>query len=236
MAESIISPGVFSRENDISFIQPAAAAAGAAIIGPAVKGPVEIPTLVTSYNDYSRKFGVTFESGSTKQEFLTSLAVKSYFDQGGESVLVTRVVSGSFVPASNTALSSSNGGSPFAISTIGKGAIYNSNGSAIQESENSDGSLISGSEDNLRWEISNVNTSKGTFSLSVRQGNDNRNNKIVLETFNNVSLDPNSPDYIAAKIGDQSMSAATGELITTGDYTNKSNYIYVSAVNTPTLN
>ena len=38
MAEAIISPGVFTRENDISFIQPAPVEAGAAIIGPAVKG------------------------------------------------------------------------------------------------------------------------------------------------------------------------------------------------------
>ena len=77
MAETIISPGVFTRENDISFIQPAPVTAGAAIIGPAVKGPVEIPTLVTSYNDYVRKFGTTFASGSTSYEFLTSIAVKN---------------------------------------------------------------------------------------------------------------------------------------------------------------
>ena len=79
MAETIISPGVFTRENDISFIQPAPVAVGAAFIGPTVKGPVEEPTLVTSYNDYVRKFGVIFSSGSNKYEFLTSLAVKSYF-------------------------------------------------------------------------------------------------------------------------------------------------------------
>ena len=60
MAETIVSPGVFQRENDISFIQPAPVEVGAAIIGPTVKGPVEIPTVVTSYNDYARKFGVTF--------------------------------------------------------------------------------------------------------------------------------------------------------------------------------
>jgi uncharacterized protein len=102
MAETIISPGVFTRENDISFIQPAPVAAGAAIIGPAVKGPVETPTLVTSYNDYVRKFGVTFESGSNSYEYLTSLAVKNYFQQGGNSVLVSRVVSGAFDPATST--------------------------------------------------------------------------------------------------------------------------------------
>ena len=95
MAETIISPGVFTRENDISFIQPAAVEAGAAFVGPSVKGPVEIPTVVTSYGEYVRKFGETFESGSTKREYLTSVAVKSYFQQGGNTALITRVVSGS---------------------------------------------------------------------------------------------------------------------------------------------
>ena len=47
MAETLISPGVLARENDISFIAPAPTQAGAAIIGPAVKGPVEVPTLVS---------------------------------------------------------------------------------------------------------------------------------------------------------------------------------------------
>jgi len=237
MAETIISPGVFARENDISFIQPAPPAVGAAIIGPTVKGPVEIPTLVTSYNDFSRKFGVTFESGSTKQEFLTSMAVKSYFDQGGESVLVARVVSGSagWTSATSTHVSASakDSSQPFVIKSIGKGVIYNNSGSL-----NSDGSLVSGSSDNLRWEVSNVDNSKGTFTLQVRRGDDSTNNKIVLETFNDLSLDPNSSNYIASVIGDQvsSLAADASQVNTTGDYVNKSNYIYVSAVNLQTLN
>ena len=91
MAETIISPGVFQRENDISFISPAPAEVGACVIGPTVKGPVEVPTTVTSYNQYVRVFGETFESASTKQEFLTSLAAKNYFSQGGDSLLVASV-------------------------------------------------------------------------------------------------------------------------------------------------
>ena len=234
MAETIISPGVFARENDISFIQPAPASIGAAIIGPTVKGPVEVPTLVTSYNDFTRKFGTTFESSSTSQEFLTSIAAKSYFDQGGESILVSRVVptASGWASAASSHISSSNNGSiePFELKTIGKGIIYNNN-----DTENSDGSLPSGSKDNLRWEISNVDNAKGTFSLTIRRGDDNRNQKIILETFNDVSLDPNSPDYISAKIGDQYQTLTSGDLITTGDYVNKSNYVYVSAVNSPTI-
>ena len=245
MAETIISPGVFTRENDISFIQPAAPVVGAAIIGPTVKGPVEIPTLVSSYNDYSRTFGVTFNSGTSKQEFITSLAVKNYFDQGGESVLVTRVVSGSsnWTAASNTHISASGtegyvtGSQSFTLTTIGKGSIYNSELSATSTNLHSDGSLISGSEDNLRWEISNIENSKGTFTLTVRRGDDNSKNKIVLETFNDLSLDPNSSNYIASVIGDQvlSISANSEQIEYTGDYPNRSKYIRVSAVNQPTL-
>jgi hypothetical protein len=241
MAETIISPGVFQRENDISFIQPAPPAVGAAIIGPTVKGPVEVPTLVTSYNEFSRKFGLTFESASTSQEFLTSIAAKSYFDQGGESLLVSRVVptASGWASAQNSHISSSNKGSsqPFEIKSIGKGIIYNnSTGTLDAGTENSDNSLVSGSEDNLRWEISNVDNNQGTFTLSIRRGDDNNNQKIPLETFNNLSLDPNSPNYISAKIGDQYKTLSSGDIITTGDYVNKSNYIYVSAVNLPTYN
>ena len=125
MAETLISPGVLARENDISFIAPAALEAGAAIIGPTVKGPVEEPTLVTSYGEYQRIFGTTFTSGSTKQEFLTSLAVKSYFGQGGNSVLVARVVTGSFTAASNSTIAAATGSitDPFTLTTLGKGAL-----------------------------------------------------------------------------------------------------------------
>src|SRR5210317_33621 len=130
MAETIISPGVFQRENDISFISPAPAEVGACVIGPTVKGPVEIPTTVTSYNEYVRVFGETFESASSKQEFFTSIAAKNYFSQGGNSLLVARVVTGSFAAATSTHISSSENLSvqPFQLETIGKGAIYNSSG------------------------------------------------------------------------------------------------------------
>ena len=245
MAETIISPGVFTRENDISFIQPAPVEAGGAIIGPTVKGPVEIPTLVTSYNDYVRKFGVTFESGSSSYEFLTSLAVKNYFQQGGNSVLVNRVVddSSTWTRATSTKITGSAvPTAPFALQTLGKGVIYN-NSVGLDEAieQNSDSSLVSGSTDNLRWEISNINNAQGTFTLSVRQGDDNLKNKIVLETFNNLSLDPNSGNYIEKVIGTQYQQLTTdGDgskyIRTLGEYVNRSNYIRVSAVNLQTLN
>lgn len=237
MAETLISPGVLTRENDISFIAPAALEAGAAIIGPAVKGPVETPTLVTSFGEYSRIFGTTFSSGSTKQEFLTSIAVKSYFGNGGNSVLVTRVVTGSFGAASATHISASadGGTAPFTLQTIGKGTIYNSSGSL-----NSDGSLVNGSSDNVRWEVANVNNAKGTFTLNIRRGDDNHKNKVVLESYTNLTLDPETDNYIEKVIGNQTKSINTSEdpafISTTGEYVNRSKYVRVSAVNRQTLN
>ena len=100
MAETLVSPGVLARENDSSFISSQPVTVGAAIIGPTVKGPVEIPTVVTSYSDYTNRFGSYLESGSGLYSYFTSIAAYNYFINGGDSLLVARVKSGSFTPAS----------------------------------------------------------------------------------------------------------------------------------------
>jgi len=366
MAESIISPGVYTRENDISYITPAPIQAGAAFVGPTVKGPDNQPLIVTSYSDYVRKFGEIFLSGSTSYEFLTSIAVKNYFQNGGQTALVTKVVSGSYtgavstnlftglnkatgsgtiaansgdqqqfavlyagstftfiatgsatppadspasglfyftsgsnlattitslvaeinayptylpVSASGTAtalqLTASLGGTPyngitfltgsltggtanftitaatlaggtdqvpFTLTTLGKGNLYNNSTSATSAgAQNSDGSLVSGSADNVRWEISNTNTALGTFTVTVRQGDDNTNNKTILETFN-VNLDTNSDNYVEKVIGNQYVTVGTDSSTGTsytylnGTFPNRSNYVRVSSVTLATPN
>ena len=129
-----------------------------------------------------------------------------------------------------------SGSAPFTIETLGKGALLNSNGSL-----NADGSLVNGNSDNLRYEISNINNNQGTFTLSVRRGDDNTKGKIILESFNDLSLDPNSGNYIERVVGNQYNSKTTdgdGSIYikTVGEYVNRSKYVRVSAVNTPTLN
>ena len=64
MAEQIVSPGVFTREIDQSFLPAGLAAIGAAVVGPTVKGPAMVPTIVTSYSEFVQKFGDVFTSGS----------------------------------------------------------------------------------------------------------------------------------------------------------------------------
>lgn len=102
MSETLLSPGVLTRENDQSQITQGPITAGAAIIGPTVSGPVRIPTLVTSYSDYLNKFGGSFISGGASYEYLTSISAYNYFQQGGTTLLVQRAVSGSFLPATSS--------------------------------------------------------------------------------------------------------------------------------------
>lgn len=239
MAETLISPGVLTRENDQSFIQGQPVEVGAAIIGPAIKGPVEKPTIVSSYSDYLNKFGSTFVSGGAEYSYFTSISAYNYFQQGGNSLLVTRVVTGSFTSATALVSGSGAGGahtSSFTLETISEGEIMNNSGSFVGT-----GSLISGSIDNVRYEIQGSNTSSGTFSLLIRRGDDSQNSKVVLETFNNLSLDPTSPNFITRQIGDQTFTItndADGNYYEqiSGSFANRSSYVRVKSVNFPTPN
>ena len=82
MAEKIISPGVFTKEIDATFLPSAVADIGAAVVGPTAKGPALVPTVVTSMAEYEQIFGTSFSSGSGATEsdysYLTSMAAKEY--------------------------------------------------------------------------------------------------------------------------------------------------------------
>jgi hypothetical protein len=232
MAEVLISPGVLAIENDQSQITSQPVQAGAAIVGPTAKGRINIPTLVTTYSEYLANFGSTFTSASDSYTFLTSISAYNYFQNGGTSLLVTRVVSSSvgWAPATSSFVSASLGslGSAFTLETLSPGAIMNSTSTEIS------GSLVSGSADNYRWQIVSPNTANGVFSLVIRQGNDNSRNPSVLETFTNLSLDPKSPNYIARVIGDQTVtvngSGTDIYLQVTGSFPNASRYVRVKEV------
>ena len=92
MAEKIVSPGVFTQENDLSFVPQGVAEIGAAIIGPTVKGPAGIPIKVSSFSEYATTFGTTFTSGSSKYQYLTSLTAQHYL-KNSDSLTVVRIMS-----------------------------------------------------------------------------------------------------------------------------------------------
>jgi hypothetical protein len=243
MAETLISPGVLALENDNSFVSAQPITVGAAIVGPTAKGPVEVPTVVRSYSDYQNKFGTTFLSGSQVYTYFTSVAAFNYFNNGGQTLLVTRVVSGTFA-SGTTATGSVTGpvgggvsilnadtSQSIVLTTLSEGVIMNSSSSLDQS-----GSLASGSLNNIRWQIQNRDTSSGTFSLLIRQGDDNATTPIVLETWTNLSMDPTAPNYVARLLGNQTKvyNKDDNQIEIVGDYPNNSRYVYVENVATPT--
>ena len=243
MAETLISPGVLARENDQSFISQGPITVGAAIIGPTVKGPYEIPTIVTSYSDYQAKFGTTFNSGGQAYTYFTSIAAYNYFNNGGETLLVARVASGTFT-AATTATASVNGCSILGsgssanteiviLETLSEGTIMNNSGSL-----GTNGVLSSGSSNNVRWQTLNRNTSTGTFDLLIRRGDDTSLQPIVLETWTNLSLDPFAPNYVAAVLGDYitNYNSSTNQIEITGSYPNRSAYVRVASTPVTTPN
>ena len=237
MAEKIISPNVFVRESDKSLVTRGPVTTGAAIVGPTVKGSPLVPTVVTSYSEYQSVFGETFKSGSQYYEYLTSLTAKEYFSGGGTSLLVTRVVSGSVYNTYAQAYVNKSGSTSsvaasasFTLEVLSFGTTAN-NTSSISAAN----ALASGSADNIRWEVTNTDLTKGTFTLIVRRGDDNNSNKNILETFSNLSLDPQQPNFISRVIGDQKFNYTStdgGYLQVTGNYPVASDYIRVAGVAT----
>ena len=261
MAEILVSPGVLANENDQSFVTQQPVTLGAALIGPTVKGPVEDPILVTTFSDYTSRFGTSLQSGSGTYTPLTTLAAQNYFANGGTSLTVARAVPSAslwtFATASvGTYISHSfNGGAVLTSSVVnpgetGFGSIAYYTASVTIESLdkgiefNNSGSLLAndalstGSVDNIRWEVATNNTSSGLFSLVIRRGDDTDVNKVVLETFPNLSLDETQPNYISAVIGDQTRNynATENYIEISGSHPNNSRYIRIKTVNRPTYN
>ena len=82
MAERIVSPGVFTRERDLSFLPQGIGEIGAAIIGPTLKGPAFVPTVVTSFSDFERIFG------SYTTDYYTPYTVREYLKSAGSVTIV----------------------------------------------------------------------------------------------------------------------------------------------------
>ena len=80
----------------------------------------------------------------------------------------------------------------------------------------------------IRQSTSN-STDYGTFSVVLRNINDTDNHVMTVERFDNCTLDPASPDFIARKIGDKynKWNETERRLETYGDYDNQSKYIRV---------
>ncbi len=85
MAERIVSPGVFTREKDLSFLPQGISEIGAALIGPTQKGPAFTPTIISSFSEFEEVFG------SLDSRFYVPYTAKQYLKSAG-TVTIVRVL------------------------------------------------------------------------------------------------------------------------------------------------
>lgn len=89
--------------------------------------------------------------------------------------------------------------------------------------------------DNVKISIANVrqshnsSTDYGTFSIIIRQMTDTDNDVVVLERFDECTLDPSSPNFVGRKVGDRYVvwDAKEKRLREYGEYPNQSKFVYI---------
>ena len=186
MAENIVSPGVFTRENDLSFLPQGIGALGAAIVGPTVKGPAFVPiTIRRGFSEYEKYFG------GLNQYTYVPQTVKEYLRNAG-TVTVVRVLAGG-----GQLLKSGNDG------VIGL-AVSGTNGNvflgSFMPSKNT-ATLGLGASTLSVGSINNINKS---FNLGF-----SGSNFLTLKNIS-ASLLPTAADYIEKSVGTNPLNSKTG--------------------------
>jgi len=330
MAERIVSPGVFTRENDLSFLAQGVGEIGAAFVGPFKQGPAFVPTIVRTQSEFEDKFGTpdgTYYTEYAVQNYLReagtvtvvrTLGIDGYSqvtpigiatsgsaglklvgtlhstangdeEVGFDTFTVTDsaltsgsfvvsgsgigVVSASILPSAGNDISDVFGESPLgpkdgyvytyfentattladnpyveAVSLATQNFSYEASVAAtpwVKSQLISDErydlfrfhTLGHGNGENTRFKVSisgvkaageDGGTDYSVFSVTLRSFSDTDKRKSVLETFNNVNLDPASPNYIARVIGDRYYTIDdNGKITENGDWGNNSKYIRV---------
>tara|TARA_R110001599_G_scaffold73795_1_gene204083 strand:+ start:510 stop:2909 length:2400 start_codon:yes stop_codon:yes gene_type:complete len=100
--------------------------------------------------------------------------------------------------------------------------------------------LADGTDTNTSLKVSIINTvlpggnsasEYGAFTLLVRDYSDTDQRPVVLESFANLNLDPDSSNFISRRIGDRYRVVSDAGVVTiNGDYDNISQYVYIEAV------
>lgn len=144
---------------------------------------------------------------------------KSYTTLSGSVGTGSNVVNSTNSPSQNT----------YSYSTTPYICDYNGN-NLFKFQNLSDGNV---SNSNIKVVISNIRPGSSTvytkFDVIIRSFSDTDANQVVLQSYSNVDLNPNSTSYISRVIGDMKIKYDTSKsrLTSAGNYSNKSSYVRV---------
>lgn len=130
MAEKIVSPGVFTRENDLSFVNQGIAQIGAAIVAPFPKGPAFVPTTIETQADFQAIYGIP------DGKHLGSYTVEDYLRQNGRVTVVRVGSTGGYAQSASLAIRfATNGNTAQTVAvlagTLGNGSLGGFTGTTI---------------------------------------------------------------------------------------------------------
>ena len=164
MAEKIVSPGVFTKENDLSFLQQGVADIGAAFIGPFKEGPL-VPTIVNSQAEFQTLFGIVDDT------YYTPLAVQNYLREAGTAT-ICRVAGIGGYTAQNPLVLTATSGSGANVVSASIGILFPSDKNTL--STGLSGSFTTGSIGNgdFTIQITGSTNFAGTSSLDPEDVND----------------------------------------------------------------
>lgn len=147
-----------------------------AFIGTALKGPVDFPVRVQNYGEFERQFGGLWIKSAM------SYAVQQYFLNGGSDALIIRAVNRTQAKNATTTV----GGLNLAATSPGKWI------NDVFQAKVTHPAFGPGATDNK------------IFNLEILQIVPGETQPIVIESFRNLSTDPDSPRYVEAVLKEDS--------------------------------
>ena len=202
MAERIVSPGVFTREKDLSFLPQGIGEIGAALIGPTDMGPAFVPTTIRNFGEFEQIFGK--ENG----DFYVPFTAKQYLRNAGTLTIVrvlglggytngtvTLVLSGSYGAQAAATLKTSRGGFGTSFVQLAGSAsvdmgIPSSSAFTLKLDTNDDGTLETF---NLSFSTSSANYITKVFSENPQ---DNNKNVYVYSNFQQIQNEASANDFV----------------------------------------
>ncbi len=204
MAERIVSPGVFTREKDLTFLPQGIEEIGAALIGPTERGPAFVPTTIRNFGEFETIFG------SENQDFYVPFTAKQYLRSAGTVTIVRVLGLGGYANDTITlSISSSAGNKVAAVLKPSRGAT---DPDATELAGPLSASIVMGTPSASSFTLNldtNNNGSTSAFALSF----DSSSADYITKVFSENPQDSNQAVYVYSNFQNtQNAAPETGKV------------------------
>ena len=204
MAERIVSPGVFTREKDLSFLPEGIGEIGAALIGPTEMGPAFVPTTIRNFGEFETLFGK--ETG----DFYVPFAAKQYLRNAGALTIVRVLGLGGYANDTFVLIAS---GSTYGVRALASLKPSRGAGASPFIGGPTSGSINSSANSASAFTLeldTNNDATKESFSLSFSTSSAN----YITNVFSENPQDNSKPVYVYSNFQNTQNQVAGDDVIT----------------------